>query len=151
MLRRSPHSPHLGGLPLGLGCPLFALSDALTSLKLPQSRRSNQNLPSGLSFCEPHRTKDAEEGVSIIPDSDDRGADSAINWVDMSNWDNEPVPQREWAIRDRVPLNQAGLFSGEGGTGKSILELMKNAAHVTGKEWLGSMPEPGPALYIGAE
>jgi len=39
---------------------------------------------------EPHRTKDAEEGVSIIPDSDDRGADSAINWVDMSNWDNEP-------------------------------------------------------------
>ena len=100
---------------------------------------------------EPHRTKDAEEGVSIIPDSDDRGADSAINWVDMSNWDNEPVPQREWAIRDRVPLNQAGLFSGEGGTGKSILELMKNAAHVTGKEWLGSMPEPGPALYIGAE
>src|SRR6476469_9742649 len=51
MLRRSPHSPHLGGLPLGLGCPLFALSDALTSLKLPQSRRSNQNLPSGLSFC----------------------------------------------------------------------------------------------------
>src|SRR5262249_35754641 len=57
----------------------------------------------------------------------------------------------QWAIRDRVPLNQAGLFSGEGGTGKSILELMKNVAHVTGKDWLGSMPEQGPALYVGAE
>ena len=48
----------------------------------------------------------------------------------MSNWDNEPTPERKWAIRDRVPLNQVGLFSGEGGTGKSIIELMKNAAHV---------------------
>jgi RecA-family ATPase len=69
----------------------------------------------------------------------------------MSKWDSEPVPERQWAIKDRVPLNQAGLFSGEGGTGKSILELMKNVAHVTGKDWLGSMPEPGPAIYIGAE
>jgi RecA-family ATPase len=51
----------------------------------------------------------------------------------------------------RVPLNQAGLFSGEGGTGKSIIELMKNVAHVAGKDWLGSLPEQGPAFYIGAE
>jgi RecA-family ATPase len=74
-----------------------------------------------------------------------------IRWLDMSNWDSEPVPQRQWAIKDRVPLNQAGLFSGEGGTGKSIIELMKNVAHVAGKDWLGSMPEPGPAFYLGAE
>jgi RecA-family ATPase len=74
-----------------------------------------------------------------------------ITWVDMSRWDSEPVPERKWSIKDRVPLNQAGLFSGEGGTGKSIIELMKNVAHVTGKDWLGSMPEPGPAIYIGAE
>jgi RecA-family ATPase len=50
-----------------------------------------------------------------------------------------------------VPLNQAGLFSGEGGAGKSIIELMKDIAHVGGKDWLGSLPEPGPAFYIGAE
>jgi RecA-family ATPase len=74
-----------------------------------------------------------------------------LQWLDMSNWDGQPVPQRKWAIKDRVPLNQAGLFSGEGGTGKSIIELMKNVAHVTGKDWLGSMPEPGPAFYLGAE
>ncbi len=75
-----------------------------------------------------------------------------LSWLDMSAWDSEPVPERKWAIRDRVPLNQAGLFSGEeDGTGKSIIELMKNVAHVAGKDWLGSMPEPGPAFYIGAE
>jgi RecA-family ATPase len=74
-----------------------------------------------------------------------------LPWLDMSHWDHEPRPEREWAIPDRVPLRQAGLFSGEGGTGKSIIELMKNVAHVTGKDWLGSMPELGPAFYIGAE
>jgi RecA-family ATPase len=50
-----------------------------------------------------------------------------------------------------VPLRQAGLFSGEGGTGKSILEMTKNVAHVAGKDWLGSLPEMGPAFYLGAE
>jgi RecA-family ATPase len=74
-----------------------------------------------------------------------------LQWLDMSRWDIEPLPERKWAIKDRAPLNQAGLFSGEGGTGKSIIELMKNVAHITGKDWLGSMPEPGPAFYIGAE
>jgi RecA-family ATPase len=78
-------------------------------------------------------------------------APAPIEWLDMSKWDSEPVPHREWAIKDRVPLKQAGLFSGEGGTGKSIIELMKNVAHVAGKDWLGSMPEPGPAFYFGAE
>ena len=74
-----------------------------------------------------------------------------LEWLDMSGWDSEPVPERKWAIKDRVPLNQAGLFSGEGGTGKSIIELKKNVAHVAGKDWFGSLPEPGPAFYIGAE
>jgi len=74
-----------------------------------------------------------------------------LKWLDMSNWDHEPIPEREWAILNRVPLKQAGLFSGEGGTGKSIIELMKDIAHVAGKDWFGSLPAPGPAFYIGAE
>jgi RecA-family ATPase len=74
-----------------------------------------------------------------------------LQWLDMSSWDTEPIPERKWAIKDRVPLNQAGLFSGEGGTGKSIIELMKDVAHAAGKDWLGSLPEQGPAFYLGAE
>jgi RecA-family ATPase len=76
---------------------------------------------------------------------------SPLKWLNMCNWDREPIPERKWAIRNRVPLKQAGLFSGEGGAGKSIIELQKNVAHVAGRDWLGSMPEPGPTFYIGAE
>ena len=28
-----------------------------------------------------------------------------LYWLNMSNWDDEPVPTRKWAILDRVPLN----------------------------------------------
>jgi RecA-family ATPase len=74
-----------------------------------------------------------------------------LKWLDMSNWDREPIPEREEAIPGRVPRKQAGLFTGEGGVGKSIIELQKDVAHVTGRDWLGSLPEQGPAFYIGAE
>jgi RecA-family ATPase len=77
--------------------------------------------------------------------------DVPLPFIDMSRWDDEPVPERKWAIQNRVPLNQAGLFSGEGGVGKSIIELQKDVAHVCGKDWLGSLPERGPAIYVGAE
>src|SRR5262249_18519920 len=72
-------------------------------------------------------------------------------WIDMSRWDEASPPAREWAIKDRVPLRQVGLMSGEGGAGKSILEMTKDVAHVAAKHWLGSMPEQGPAFYIGCE
>ena len=83
-----------------------------------------------------------------------RNADAAappLRWLDMSTWDDEPRPEREWAIPNRVPLKQVGLFSGEGGAGKSIIEMMKDVAHVMGKDWLCSLPVPGPAIYLGAE
>jgi hypothetical protein len=75
----------------------------------------------------------------------------SLPWLDMSKWDAEPVPQRDWIIFNRVPAEQFGIFSGEGGIGKSIIELTKDVAHVTGKDWLGSLPEIGPVIYLGAE
>jgi RecA-family ATPase len=69
----------------------------------------------------------------------------------MSNWDNEPVPQQEWSVLNRIPRYQTTLFSGEGAIGKSTIELHRVAAHVLGRDWLGTMPEPGPAIFIDAE
>jgi AAA domain len=90
-----------------------------------------------------------EESASEEPASEPPKA--PLRWIDMARWDSEPAPPREWAIRDRAPRRQAGLFSGEGGTGKSIIEMMKNVCHVAGKEWLGSMPTRGPTIYVGCE
>jgi RecA-family ATPase len=75
----------------------------------------------------------------------------ALTWSNIRSWDDGDPPMRQWAIHNRTPLKQAGLFSGEGGTGKSIIELTKNVAHVMAKDWLGSMPQIGPTFYIGAE
>ncbi|MEY9428879.1 RecA-family ATPase [Bradyrhizobium ottawaense] len=74
-----------------------------------------------------------------------------LNFIDMSFWDITPVPARQWAVRDRVPAHQVTLFSGEGGSGKSIIELQLACAHVLERDWFGSMPEPGPVIYQGCE
>jgi RecA-family ATPase len=74
-----------------------------------------------------------------------------LPFICMANWDNEPVPEREWSVPDRYPLRQAALFSGEGAAGKSIVQLHLSVAHVLGRDWLGTMPTPGPAIYIDAE
>ena len=73
-----------------------------------------------------------------------------VKWLDMTNWDNEPTPQYEWAVRDRIPLRQTSLLSGTGGIGKSTVQLQLSVATVLGLHWLGSMPELGPAFFIVA-
>ena len=91
-----------------------------------------------LSVCKPAPELDASE-------------QKPFEWANTEGWDSEVCPSREWAVADRIPLRQVTLFSGEGAIGKSILELMLSVAHVTGKDWLGSMPEPGGAFYFGCE
>lgn len=74
-----------------------------------------------------------------------------LPFINMSNWDSEPVPEQEWAVPDRVPLGQTTLFTGEGGYGKSTLQLHLCAAHALGLGWLNTLPEPGPAIFFEAE
>jgi RecA-family ATPase len=74
-----------------------------------------------------------------------------LPFVNMSNWDNGTIPQQEWAVPNRIPLRQTVLFSGEGAAGKSTAQLHLSAAYVLGRDWLGSMPEPGPAIFVDAE
>jgi RecA-family ATPase len=74
-----------------------------------------------------------------------------LPYINMSNWDNEPVPKQEWAVLNRIPKRQCVLFSGEGGAGKSTELLHLCAAHSLAREWLGSLPEPGPAIFADAE
>jgi RecA-family ATPase len=74
-----------------------------------------------------------------------------LAWIDVSSWDRTPVPEREWLVRGRIPLRQPTLFSGEGAVGKSLVTLHLLASTALGRDWLGLIPEEGPAWYIGAE
>jgi RecA-family ATPase len=74
-----------------------------------------------------------------------------LTFIKVVAWHNQPVPQREWAVLNRVPLRNVTLLSGEGGVGKSILALHLSAAHVVGRDWLGTMPEPGSAMVLCCE
>jgi RecA-family ATPase len=74
-----------------------------------------------------------------------------LAFVNIAAWAEREPPDREWAVPERFPLRNVALFSGEGSTGKSILLMQLGAAHVLGKDWALTLPEPGPFLYLNAE
>jgi hypothetical protein len=78
-------------------------------------------------------------------------ADEPLAFIDMSNWDSQRPAPRLWSVRERIPLRQPSLLSGEGGTGKTVLGLMLLIAQVLGRDWIGMLPELGPAIYFGCE
>jgi RecA-family ATPase len=72
-------------------------------------------------------------------------------FINMTNWDNEPIPEQEWVVPGRIPRRQSVIFSGEGGAGKSSILLHLAATTALSREWLGAIPEQGPALFIDCE
>lgn len=55
----------------------------------------------------------------------------------ISDWDGEPVPDRDWLIPSVLLRRSITLFSGDGGTGKSLLSLQLQIAAALGVEWMG--------------
>jgi hypothetical protein len=97
------------------------------------------------------RRKDDEIHSPKVDGANGHAILEPLAFLDISDWDTKAVPPREWSVQDRVPLRQVSLFSGEGAIGKTLLELQRVVAHVTGQFWLGMEVAQGPAMYIGAE
>ena len=74
-----------------------------------------------------------------------------IPFIHIAAWHNAPVPERQWVVRDRVPLAAVTLMSGEGGVGKTILALHLAVATALGCDWLHALPEPGRVLVVCCE
>ena len=72
-------------------------------------------------------------------------------FINLAAWHDAPVPEREWVVRDRVPLAAVTLMSGEGGVGKTILALHLAVATALGRDWLQALPEPGRVLVVCCE
>jgi RecA-family ATPase len=78
-------------------------------------------------------------------------AKARLQFCDIDQWAKCDPPAREWAVPERFPLRNVGLFSGEGAVGKSMLLMQLGVAHALAKDWLQTLPEPGPFLYLNAE
>jgi RecA-family ATPase len=75
---------------------------------------------------------------------------SALPFANL-DLDGIEVPEPEWSVPNRIPARQACLFTGHGAAGKSTIGLHLCVAHVLGREWLGSLPQLGPAIFLDAE
>ena len=62
-------------------------------------------------------------------DDELRPAPPPLPWISIEDWDQIPVPEQDWIVRNRFPRKQCALFSGEGAAGKSTLQLQLCAAH----------------------
>jgi RecA-family ATPase len=74
-----------------------------------------------------------------------------LPFIDMSAWRIDQAPPRDWSVRELIPRRNLFLLSGDGAAGKTLLALQLGIAHALGRDWIGTLPEPGPFLYFGAE
>jgi RecA-family ATPase/5S rRNA maturation endonuclease (ribonuclease M5) len=95
-----------------------------------------------------HDQARAEPSPEMKADAEE---EPSLKFLDLAAWQDAPVPERSWVVRDRIPLNNVTLLSGEGAVGKSILSLHLAVATVIGQDWAGAFPEPGPALVVACE
>jgi RecA-family ATPase len=64
---------------------------------------------------------------------------------------DKPVPPRQWLVHGLVPQKTVTLFSGDGGTGKSLLALQLAVAVTAQTAWIGKTVNTGRVIFLSAE
>jgi RecA-family ATPase/DNA polymerase I-like protein with 3'-5' exonuclease and polymerase domains/5S rRNA maturation endonuclease (ribonuclease M5) len=75
----------------------------------------------------------------------------ALPFINMADWDRVMVPEQEWTLPLKIPVQECVIFSGQGGAGKSMEGLHLCAAHALEAEIWGVTAKRGPAIFIDAE
>jgi RecA-family ATPase len=78
-------------------------------------------------------------------------ASPGLRIINPAQWRDEPVPVRQWIVRDMIPANTVSLLGGDGAAGKTTAGLQLGAARALARDWLGTVPEPGRTLFLSAE
>ncbi len=74
-----------------------------------------------------------------------------LDIVQASSFAEMDVPTRPWLVPDLIPDRTVTMLTGDGGVGKSLLAKQLAVAVCTGTDWIGTLPEYGPVLYLSAE
>lgn len=72
-------------------------------------------------------------------------------FFDASTLAGTKAPERVWIVPDLIPRDTVTLFSGDGGTGKSLLSLQLAVAVASGTLWIGMEAKQGTAVFLSAE
>ena len=71
--------------------------------------------------------------------------------LNLSRFDREPIPEREWLLQDWIPSGVVTLLYGDGGTGKSLLCLELQTCVALGQSFFGIEVTKGTSLGIYCE
>jgi RecA-family ATPase len=75
-----------------------------------------------------------------------------IEWVRASDWHGKPVPEPRWLVQKFIPYRNVTQHTGDGGVGKSLLDLQLAVAVVANRKWIGMPIEiTGPVIVYSAE
>ena len=61
------------------------------------------------------------------------------------------MPSRQWLVDGLVPKKTVTLFSGDGGTGKSLMALQLAVAAASERAWMAKPVNPGRVIFLSAE
>ena len=76
---------------------------------------------------------------------------SSLPVIDPRDWQDKPVPERQWFVEGWIPDRTVTNLSGAGGSGKTEIILQLIAASSLQTQWFGKDVSTGPCLYYGAE
>ena len=66
-------------------------------------------------------------------------------------WGTTSPPPRDWIVEGYLPRGEVTIFTGDGGTGKSLLMQQLQACMAVGSPWLGLKTTPGTSLALYCE
>ncbi|WP_394153374.1 AAA family ATPase [Loktanella salsilacus] len=79
------------------------------------------------------------------------GAERKSRFYSAADLKGKPIKALDWAVDGMIPKKTVTLFSGDGGTGKSLLALQLSASVSAGAMWMGRRVATGPVIYMTAE
>ena len=89
-------------------------------------------------------TKGFRERTFTVHDfTGDGGGPRQSKFYSAASLEGKPVPAREWLVDELVPSKTVTLFSGDGGTGKSLLALQLAVAVAAGGVGSGARSSRG--------